>query len=103
MGQEGLAPPLVGSEWAQGSEQRVVRIVLNGLHGPIKVKDLTFELDMPALGALDDEQIATVLTYVRNEWGNSAPPVSTNIVKQIRELTNERADAWTAEELLEIQ
>jgi mono/diheme cytochrome c family protein len=103
LGQEGLAPPLVGSEWVSGSEKRLVRIVLNGLRGPIQVKGQTHEMDMPALGILDDEQIATVLTYVRNEWGNSYAPVSTNAVKQVRDATADRNDAWTQEELLKIK
>ena len=103
LGQEGLAPPLVGSEWVAGSEKRLVRIVLNGLHGPIQVKGQAYELDMPALGILDDEQIATVLTYVRNEWGNSYAPVNTNAVKQVRDATADRNDAWTQEELLKLK
>lgn len=103
MGQEGLAPPLLGSEWVAGTDKRIVRIVLNGLRGPIKVKGQTYELDMPALGILDDEQIATVLTYVRNEWGHSFPPVSTNTVKQVREATADHNDAWTQEELLKVK
>jgi mono/diheme cytochrome c family protein/glucose/arabinose dehydrogenase len=103
LGQEGLAPPLVGSEWVTGSVQRITRIVLNGLRGPIQVKGQAYELDMPALGILDDEQIATVLTYIRNEWGHSYTPVSTNTVKQIRDATADRNDAWTQEELLKIK
>jgi mono/diheme cytochrome c family protein len=103
MGQEGLAPPLVGSEWVGWSEDRVIRIVLNGLRGPIKVKGQPFEMDMPALGVLDDEQIATVLTYVRNEWGHAYSPISTNAVKRVRDATADRADAWTMEELLKIK
>jgi len=103
LGQEGLAPPLVGSEWVAGTEQRLVRIVLNGLRGRITVKKQTFELDMPALGILEDEQIATVLTYIRNEWGHSLPPVNANTVKSVRDQTADRADAWTQEELLKIK
>ena len=102
LGQEGLAPPLVGSEWVSASEQRLARIVLHGLRGPIKVKGQPFELDMPSLGVLDDEQVATILTYVRNEWGHSYPPVATETIKQVREKTAERADAWTQEELEKI-
>src|SRR6185436_19357072 len=61
LGQEGLAPPLAGSEWVGGSPERMIRIVLNGLRGPIRVKKQVFELDMPSLGVLDDEQIASVV------------------------------------------
>jgi len=103
LGQEGLAPPLVGSEWVGWSEARVIRLVLHGLRGPIKVKGQPFEMDMPALGVLDDEQIATVLTYIRNEWGHAYPSVSTNAVKRVRDQTADRADSWTQEELLKIK
>jgi len=102
LGQEGLAPPLAGSEWVSGSEQRLVRILLHGLRGPITVKGQPFELDMPALGVLDDDAIATILTYIRHEWGHAFPPVSTDTVKKIREATASREDAWTQEELQKI-
>ena len=103
LGQEGLAPPLAGSEWVAGPEQRIVRIVLNGLRGPIKVKGQPFELDMPALGVLEDEQIASVLTYIRNEWGHAYPPVTAETVKKVRDQTADHADSWTQEELLKIK
>jgi len=102
MGQPGLAPPLVGSEWVAGSELRLIRIVLHGLRGPIKVKGDTFELDMPSLGVLDDDQIAAALTYVRREWGHSFEPVSPASVKKVREETAAREDAWTMADLLKI-
>ncbi len=102
LGQEGLAPPLVGTEWVSGPEGRLVRIVLHGLRGPITVKGQPFELDMPALGILDDDQIATILTYIRNEWGHAFAPVSTETVKKIRDQTVKREEAWTQEELLKI-
>lgn len=103
LGQEGLAPPLVGSHWTTGSVQRLVRIVIHGMRGPVTVNQQVFELDMPSLTVLDDEQIATVLTYVRREWGHGAPPVDTTTVKRIREATANREDAWTEAELLRIQ
>lgn len=98
LGQEGLAPPLVGSEWLE-SEQKLARILLHGLRGPITVKGQPFELDMPGLGVLEDEQLATILTYIRNEWGHSYPPVSAETVKKVRDATADRSDAWTQEEL----
>lgn len=102
MGQIGLAPPLVGSEWVAGPESRIIRIVLNGLRGPIKVKGETFELDMPTLGVLDDDQIAAALTYVRREWGHGYEPVTPEAVKKVREATASREDAWTMPELLKV-
>jgi mono/diheme cytochrome c family protein len=102
LGQEGLAPPLAQSEWTASSPERLVRIILNGLRGPIHVKQQVFELDMPSLGVLEDEQIANVLTYVRNEWGHSFTPVDTATVKRIRAATEQREDAWTEPDLLKI-
>jgi mono/diheme cytochrome c family protein len=102
LGQAGLAPPLVGSEWVAGSDKRLIRIVLNGMRGPIQVKGETFELDMPSLGVLDDEQIAAALTYVRREWGHQYPPVDSATVKQVREETAKREDAWTVVDLLKV-
>ena len=101
---EGLAPPLVDSEWVLGPEQRVVRIVLNGVHGPIQVGKKTVELEMPGLGTLDDNQIASVLTYVRREWGHEANPVDPQTVKQFRQETAKRGEIqWTMEELLQVK
>ena len=102
LGQDGLAPPLVGSEWVAGSDQRLARIVLHGVRGPIKVKKQTYELDMPSLGILDDDQIAGILTYVRREWGHGFAPVDPATVKKVRDETAKREDAWTEAELLKI-
>jgi len=102
MGQEGLAPGLVGTEWVAGPPERLIRILLHGLRGPIKVKDQAYELDMPSLGILDDDQIAGVLTYVRREWGHGYSAVTPALVKQVREETAKREDAWTEPELLKI-
>ncbi|MBI2948659.1 MAG: c-type cytochrome [Verrucomicrobia bacterium] len=101
-GQEGLAPPLANSEWAIGSEERLIRISLQGLRGPIKVGDKTYQMEMPALAILEDEQIAAVLTYIRREWGNAAPPVDPKAVAKVRAETAKREDAWTEAELLNI-
>jgi mono/diheme cytochrome c family protein len=70
-GKEGLAPPLAGSEWVKApSGERLVRIVLNGLNGPVQVQGKTWNLAMPPLREnLDDEQIAVVLNYIRSQWG----------------------------------
>ncbi|HUR57087.1 MAG TPA: cytochrome c [Opitutaceae bacterium] len=105
-GLPGAFPPLAGSEWANGSEDRAIRIVLHGLQGPIKVKGADFNGAMPATGPgsgfnLNPEKIAAVLTYVRQEWGNSAPPVSPAKVAEIRAQEGNRVP-WTAAELEKI-
>ncbi len=102
-GQEGLAPPLVDSEWVLGSDQRLIRVVLHGLRDAITVKGVRYELNMPALAeALDDSQIADSLTYIRREWGHAAAPVSTEAVKAVRALESKREDSWTQAELQKI-
>ncbi len=104
LGMAGTAPPLVDSSWLLGPQSRPVRIVLNGLHGPITVGKKSIDLEMPGLKVLTDEQIASALTYLRREWGHEANPIDVATVKQIREETAGRGDAeWTAEELLQIK
>ena len=102
-GQEGLAPPLAGSEWVLGSEQRLIRIALHGLMGPITVKEKKWEMIMPGLGIFEDEQIAGILVYIRREWGNTADPVKVETVKAVRAKHAEREDLWTTAELLRIE
>ena len=101
-GQEGLAPPLLDSEWVAGPATRLVRIVLNGVRGPINVEGRTYELDMPSLAVFEDEQVAAVLTYIRREWGHTYDPVEPELVKKIRAETEKREEAWTELELLKI-
>jgi mono/diheme cytochrome c family protein len=103
LGQAPIFPPLVGSEWVTGSEERIIRIVLHGLQGPIKVKGTDFMGAMPATGPgsgynLSPEKVAAVITYVRHEFGNGAPPVSTEKVAEIRAKEGNRA-MWTVAEL----
>lgn len=103
-GVPGVYPPLAGSEWAQGSEERIIRIVLHGLSGPITVEGKQYNNVMtPFGGVLKDDQIANVLTYVRQEWGNKAPEVKAETVAKVRAETATRTQAWTAAELEKIQ
>jgi mono/diheme cytochrome c family protein len=98
-------PPLAGSEWVLAKDpSRIIPIVLNGLGGPITVKGKVYgQVQMlPWRDALKDEDVAAVLTFVRNSWGNKAPAVDPAAVKEIRDQTTDRAGAWTATELLAI-
>lgn len=101
-GVPGQYPPLAGSEWAQGPEERVIRIVLHGLNGPIKVEGKEFNNVMAPLGALRDDQIANAISYVRNSWGNKASIVTADAVAKIRAETADRKTYWTAAELEKI-
>ena len=99
----GVFPPLAGSDWVNGSEERIIRIVLHGLNGKVKVSGKDFENAMASLGGtLKDEQIANVLTFVRQEWGNNAPAVSAETVAKIRSENASRTAPWTSAELLKI-
>lgn len=99
----GMFPPLAGSEWVAGDPARSVKIVLHGLHGPVDVDGKTYNLDMPPQGGiLQDDQIASILSYVRSSWGNKEEPVTADLVKATREATSGRKNAWTAEELLKL-
>lgn len=100
-GQEGLAPPLAGSAWVVGPESRIVRIALHGVEGGINVNGRRYEMEMPPLGALGDEELAAILTYVRQTWG-SAGPVEPATVAAIRAQTAARAGSWTAPELQQV-
>ena len=101
-GAPGLAPPLGGSEWVSGSPERLAKIVLHGLMGPIKVRDKEWDLHMPGLGfggAIDDQEIAAILTFIRRAWGNHADPVATSVVSKTRAAAADRKFPWTAQEL----
>ena len=100
LGVPGQYPPLAGSEWAQGNEERVIRIVLHGLNGPIPVKGTKFENVMAPLGTtLKDDQIANVISYVRATWGNTASEVEPETVAKVRAETAGRSTYWTVPEL----
>jgi len=81
-----IAPPLAGSEWVKGPVSNLIRIQLRGLKGPLKVagKDYNFAVGMAALSYQTDEQIAGVLTYVRNSFGNKASAVTAAQVAALR-------------------
>jgi mono/diheme cytochrome c family protein len=84
MGLPGQYPPLGGSEYVLGDKRRAVAIVLNGLSGEIVVKGAAFNATMPPWATRDDEEIAGVLTYVRNSFGNKADPVTKEFVAAVR-------------------
>lgn len=102
LGLDGLAPPLVDSDWVLGSDQRLARIVLHGVRGAISVNGKTWEMEMPSLSVFDDEQIASVLTYIRRDWGHTADPVLPETVQKVREQTANRMEAWLEAELLKV-
>lgn len=97
-------PPLKGSDWVSAPKPgRIVRIVLHGASGPIKVNGAAFNGAMPGHAAqLTDEKIAAVITYIRQEYGNKASAVSTEYVAAARAAFKDRAAPWTEAELLAV-
>lgn len=85
-GTPNLVPPLAKSEWVNGPVENPIRIVLRGLEGPITVAGTEYNLPAPmaALPHFTDDQIAAVLTYVRNSFGNKASAVTADQVKAFR-------------------
>ena len=78
-------PPLAHSDYMLADRERAVRIVLKGLTGPVTVNGQTINSAMPPQEAvLTDAQIADVLTYVFNAWGNQGDAFTTDQVKAIR-------------------
>jgi mono/diheme cytochrome c family protein len=106
LGLPGTYPPLAGSDWVNGNEEAIVRILIHGLSGPVTVNGTTYSsAAMPAFGPLGsnwkDEKIADVLTYIRQEWGNKSAPVTKETVARIRAATADRSKGWTSAELSE--
>ncbi|MEX0599842.1 MAG: PVC-type heme-binding CxxCH protein [Rhodothermales bacterium] len=108
VGGEGLSasgyPPLVDTPWVEGSEERLIKLTLKGLYGPIEVQGKQYDGQVPMTpfeGMLDDQEIADVLTYVRNAFGNEAPAISPSMVKEVREAIADKSGFYTAGELLD--
>jgi len=84
LGVQGMNPPLVKTKWILGDKPTLVKVVLNGMTGDIDINDDTYHGVMAPHSDLTDQQIADVLTYVRNSFGNKATAVTAAEVKAIR-------------------
>ena len=101
LGLPGVFPPLAGSEWVnEGAPLRLIRIALHGVGGPLRVQGNLFNGLMPGhRDLLNDRALAATLTYVRQAWGNKAPPVAPEAVSEVRAGTVSRATPWSESEL----
>ncbi|WP_313366788.1 PVC-type heme-binding CxxCH protein [Sphingobacterium mizutaii] len=96
-------PPLNASKWVTGSEDRLIKLTLNGLLGPIEVNGKKYpgQVPMTPFGMmLNDQEIADVLTYVRNSFTNEANPISAAKVKEIRESIKDKKGFYSPDDLL---
>jgi mono/diheme cytochrome c family protein/glucose/arabinose dehydrogenase len=98
-------PPLNGSKWVTGNEDRLIKLVMKGLYGPIEVNGKQYPGQVPMTpyaGMLKDDEMAAVLTYVRNAFGNKAPAVTPEKVKAIRASIKDKTGFYTPDELLKL-
>ncbi|MEM7218698.1 MAG: c-type cytochrome [Pseudomonadota bacterium] len=101
-----LGPPLKDSPWVLEAPERLARIVLQGLSGPIDVSGQLWNSAMPghrSYPGFDDAVAAGLLTYLRRSWGHSARAIDPPFVQRIRAATADRNALWTAAELNALQ
>jgi mono/diheme cytochrome c family protein len=100
-GLPGQFPPLAKSEFVLGGTERLIRIVQHGLIGPVTVNGQGYNTPggmQPFGAAMSSQDLANVLTFVRNTWGNEAPMITKEMVQKVRD-EEKRASQWTAAEL----
>ena len=92
-------PPLANAPIVAGNPELPVKFILQGLMGPITVNGMTYNSMMPPVAGVSDADIADVLTYVRQSFGNKANAVTADQVKAIRAANAGRTTMWTTAEL----
>jgi mono/diheme cytochrome c family protein len=96
-------PSLAKSPWVNGNTERLIKLSLYGIMGPLELNGKKYDGSVPMTpfgGLLKDEELASVLTFVRNSFGNEAKAVTGGEVRRVREATGQRATLYTVEELL---
>lgn len=96
-------PPLSNSKWVTGNEERLIKIVLKGLMGPMEINGIKYDGQVPMTpfgGLMNDQEIAAVLTYVRNSFGNKASVITPAQVKSVRTATSNKVDLYNTTQLL---
>jgi mono/diheme cytochrome c family protein len=99
-GMAGVFPPLNGSPIVAGNKEVPIKIVLQGLEGPIKVNKVRYNSMMPSFGgSYSDAQIAAIITYLRSLSKNKAGEVTAKDVEEVRKQVTNHSGYWTAKEL----
>jgi mono/diheme cytochrome c family protein len=86
-----------------GDRDRLIKVVTYGLMGPLELNGKKYDGQVPMTpfgGMLNDAEIASVLTFVRNHFGNKAEPITAGEVKAIRDANAARTTFYTVDELL---
>ena len=100
MGLPAVFPPLTKSPYVNGSAERFAAIILKGNAGPFTIDGKPFNQIMPGQEAmLTDEKIASIMTFVRASFGNTAGPVTPDVVAAARKKYAEHKTPWTQAEL----
>ena len=105
LGAPGQFPPLAGSDWVNvEGPNRMLRIVINGLSGPVEVNGQSWSGAMPGFGDViaSDEDLAAVITYVRNSWGNEASVCTPEEAALVLSESADRGLPWSSPELLNL-
>lgn len=97
-GVPGEFPPLTDTHWITGDKSRLIRTVLHGVQGPIEINGVHYDDVMPGHAFLEDEDVAALLTYIRNAFDNAADPVHEAKVKLVRD-GDARETPWEAKQL----
>jgi len=92
-----MAPPLGGSPRVQGHRDYVIKVLLHGLTGPLAGRNYT-NVMLP-MGSQTDEWIASVASYIRNDFGNTGALVTPEDVARVRAATADRTTPWTQAEI----
>lgn len=87
-GASGRFPPLAGTTWVTGDKKKLINILLNGLEGQIEVNGESFNNVMPKHHFLSNKELANVLTYIRQNFGNTASPVTPEEINDGRNISN---------------
>ncbi|HEX7012760.1 MAG TPA: copper-containing nitrite reductase [Steroidobacteraceae bacterium] len=80
-------PPLAGSDYLLSDPKRAIAVVLNGLSGPVEVDGSTYNSVMPPMSQLNDDEVANILTFALNNWGNRGPAITAEEVAEVRATT----------------
>jgi mono/diheme cytochrome c family protein len=99
MGLPPVFPPIANAPIVVGNPELPIKFILQGLMGPITVNGTTYNSMMPPVAGVTDADVADVLTYVRQSFGNKGNPVSADQVKAVRAATAGRTAMWTTAEL----
>ena len=96
-------PPLDSTQWVNGDQERLIKLTLKGLIGVIEVKGKEYDSQVPMTpfeGLLNDEEVAAVLTYIRNAFGNKSPVITAEKVKEVRTAIEGKEGFYTVEQFL---